>query len=123
MARSASCSRSWAATCRRRPPTPPRRRCGAASSTWRRLFAGIGVELEFARGLNPWRFDSAEHYLTFMESHYGPTLKARERLTAEGRWNDCRQEILAMAERRNQAADGSLEMWAEYLVVIGHKAA
>jgi SAM-dependent methyltransferase len=89
----------------------------------RRLFAGTGVELEFARGLNPWRFPSAEHYVAFMETHYGPTLKARERLTAEGRWGECRREILAMAERRNEAADGGLEMWAEYLVAVAHKAA
>jgi SAM-dependent methyltransferase len=89
----------------------------------RRLFAGTGVELEFARGHNPWRFDSAEHYVAFMETHYGPTLKARERLDAEGRWDECRREILALAERRNEASDGGLEMWAEYLVAIGHKAA
>ena len=56
----------------------------------RALFAGTGVELEFARGHNPWRFHSAEHYVAFMETHYGPTVKARERLTAEGRWDECR---------------------------------
>lgn len=88
----------------------------------RGLFAGSPVELEFARGLNPWRFDSAEHYVAFMETHYGPTLKARERLTAEGRWEECRAEIVAMAERRNEATDGSLLMHAEYLVAVGHKA-
>ena len=33
---------------------------------------------------NPWRFDSAEHWVVFMETHYGPTLKARERLTGRG---------------------------------------
>ena len=87
----------------------------------RELFAGTGVELEFTRGLNPWHFDSAEHYVVFMETHYGPTLKARERLTAEGRWEDCRRELLAMAERRNEATDGGLLMGAEYLVVVGHK--
>jgi len=89
----------------------------------RRLFAGTGVELEFARGLNPWRFPSAEHYVAFMESHYGPTLKARERLIPRGHWEQCRREILAMAERRNEATDGSLLMWAEYLITVGHKAA
>jgi SAM-dependent methyltransferase len=88
----------------------------------RELFAGTPVELEFARGLNPWRFESPEHYVTFMETHYGPTLKARERLTAEGRWEECRDEILAMAERRNEATDGSLLMHAEYLVTVGRKA-
>jgi len=87
----------------------------------RGLFDGLGVELDFSRGLNPWRFASAEHYVAFMETHYGPTLKARERLTAEGTWDSCRSEIVAMAERRNEATDGTLEMWAAYLVVVGRK--
>jgi SAM-dependent methyltransferase len=87
----------------------------------RGLFEGTAIELEFARGLNPWRFDSAEHYVAFMETHYGPTVKARERLTAEARWEECRREILAMAERRNEATDGSLLMSAEYLVAVGHR--
>jgi SAM-dependent methyltransferase len=86
------------------------------------LFADTPVEFEFARGVNPWRFDSAEHYVTFMETHYGPTVKARERLSAEGRWEECRAEILAMADRRNEAPDGSLLMYAEYLIAIGRKA-
>jgi SAM-dependent methyltransferase len=88
----------------------------------RGLFDGA-VELEFSRGHNPWRFDSAEHYVVFMETYYGPLLKARERLTAEGRWEDCRDDILAMAERRNEATDGSFLMHAEYLVAAGRKAA
>lgn len=86
------------------------------------LFEGTGVQLEFARGLNPWRFDSPEHWVVFMETHYGPTLKARERLSTEGRWEQCRNEIVALAERRNEATDGSLLMWAEYLVALGRKA-
>ena len=85
----------------------------------RELFADAPVTLEFARGLNPWQFDSPEHYVVFMETHYGPTLKARERLTAEGGWEACRSEILAMVERRNEATDGSLLMHAEYLVAVG----
>jgi SAM-dependent methyltransferase len=89
----------------------------------RELFAGTGVELEFSRGHNPWRFPSAEAWVAFMETAYGPTLKARERLTGEGRWEDCRREILALAERRNDATDGSLLMQAEYLVAVGRKAA
>jgi hypothetical protein len=80
------------------------------------------VALEFARGHNPWRFDSAEDYVAFFETRYGPTVKARERLTAEGRWAACRAEILEMAERRSEATDGGLLLNAEYLVVIGRKA-
>jgi SAM-dependent methyltransferase len=88
----------------------------------RSLFARSPVELEFAYGSNPFRFDSPEHYVVFMETHYGPTLKARELLTAEGKWEACRDEILAMAERRNEATDGSLLLPAEYLVTVGRKA-
>jgi SAM-dependent methyltransferase len=88
----------------------------------RSLFADTTVQFEFARGHNPFRFDSAEHNVVFMETNYGPTLKARERLTAEGRWEECRGEILAMTERRNEATDGSLLTYAEYLVAVGRKA-
>jgi SAM-dependent methyltransferase len=85
------------------------------------LFAATGFELEFARGHNPWRFASSEAWVQFMETRYGPTVKARERLSAEGRWGECRAEIVNLAERFNTAKDGSLEMWAEYLVVAGHR--
>jgi hypothetical protein len=88
-----------------------------------RLFAEYGVELEFTRGHNPFRFDSAEHFVRFFETHYGPTLKARERLTASGDWDACRADLVALAERRNAATDGSLHMPSEYLVVSGRKLA
>ncbi len=87
----------------------------------RDLFAGMPVQFEFARGLNPWRFDSTEHYVVFMETWYGPMVKARERLTGEGRWEECRDEIVALVRRRNEATDGSLLMHSEYLVTIGRK--
>ena len=59
----------------------------------------------------------------FFETHYGPTLKARERLDRRGTLGrTCRDEILALAERRNEATDGSLLIHAEYLVTIGRKA-
>jgi SAM-dependent methyltransferase len=87
----------------------------------RRLFEGSRVMLEFDRGHNPWRFESPEAWVAFMETAYGPTVKARQRLTAEGRWQDCRAELLALAERRNEATDGSLHMEAEYLITVAHK--
>jgi SAM-dependent methyltransferase len=89
----------------------------------RSLFDGSGVELTFAIGHNPWRFDSAEDFVAFLETAYGPTLKARERLSAQGDWDACRAEIVAMAERRNEATDGKLLIRAEYLVTVGHKGA
>ena len=88
----------------------------------RRLFADTPVELAFAYGHNPWHFASAESFVAFMETHYGPTVKARERLTAEGRREDARAEIVALAEHHNDATDGTLLMNAEYLVVVGRHA-
>jgi SAM-dependent methyltransferase len=89
----------------------------------RALFADTGVELEFERGFNPWIHDSAEHWVVLMETLYGPALKARERLTAEGRWDACRDELLALAERHNETPDDGLLMNAEYLIVVGRKVA
>ena len=88
----------------------------------RGLFEDTGIELEFRRGHNPFRFDSAEGFVSFFESQYGPTLKARERLSAEGSWDDCRAEIVAMAERRGEPEDGGLLLASQYLVTVGRKA-
>jgi SAM-dependent methyltransferase len=89
----------------------------------RGLFAGTGVDLTFAHGHNPWRFASAEEWVAFLETAYGPTLKARERLAAAGSWEACREQIVAMSERRNEATDGTLLLQAEYLVAVGRKEA
>ena len=77
-----------------------------------------GAALEFQRETTPLRFASVEHYISFNETYYGPTIKARERLTEEGSWAACRREIVDMVEARNEATDGSLLVPAEYLVVI-----
>ena len=87
----------------------------------RDLFADTDVALELERATTPFRFDSAEHYASFFETNYGPMVKARERLTAEGRWDDCRGEIVEMMERRNVASDGSLEVPGEYLLAVARR--
>jgi SAM-dependent methyltransferase len=87
----------------------------------RSLFAATSVEWTFARGHNPWRFASAEAWTAFMETAYGPTVMARRRLEAEGRWDDCRAEIAELAEALNVATDGTLLVQAEYLVAVGDK--
>src|SRR3954453_17438767 len=69
----------------------------------RGLFAGSCIDFEFARGRNPWHFESADAWVGFMGTHYGPTLKAREKLAAEGRWEPCRDELVALAKRHNEA--------------------
>jgi SAM-dependent methyltransferase len=89
----------------------------------RTLFTGTGADLDlaFERHTTPFDFDSAEHWVSFMETCYGPLLKARERLTADGTWDECRSAIVAMMERRNEAADGRLLVPSEYLVAVARK--
>ena len=79
----------------------------------RSLFAGAGIEWEFDYGHNPWMFASAEEWTTFMEFDYGPTVRAVRRLKAEGRWDECRREIVAVAARCDEA------IRSEYLVAVG----
>jgi SAM-dependent methyltransferase len=87
----------------------------------RELFAPYGLELSFERGMNTWSFPSVESYQTFFEERYGPTLKAQERLTAEGTWEQCRAELRELYESMNEATDGTLRIDAEYLVVVGRR--
>jgi hypothetical protein len=85
----------------------------------RGLFEGTGVVLEFERATTPLHYDSPEHYVAFMESLYGPMISARERLTAEGTWNACRQELVEMMERRDEGDGEGMYVPAEYLLVVG----
>jgi SAM-dependent methyltransferase len=108
------------------PPPPP---FASPPPRWgheghvRHLFeaADADVSLEFERATTPWRFDSADAYVSFMEESYGPMLSARARLEAEGEWDACRADLVAMMERRNEAGDGTLLVRAEYLLVVARK--
>jgi hypothetical protein len=89
----------------------------------RELFDGHDVTLEFARGSNLFAFDSVETYQTFFEEHYGPTIKAQEKLTADGGWNSCRAELRELFETMNTATDGSCRIEAEYVAIAIHPGA
>jgi SAM-dependent methyltransferase len=84
----------------------------------RGLLDGSGLTVAFHRGHNPWRFPSAAAWIEFMETSYGPMLKAREKLSADGSWADCRDELSELATRENRATDGTLLLPAEYLVAV-----
>ena len=82
----------------------------------RRLIEGCDVSFE--RGMNPFSFPTVDEYMTFFEERYGPTLKTKERLTADGRWEQCRAEMRELYVEMNQADDGSLHIESEYLVSV-----
>jgi SAM-dependent methyltransferase len=106
------------------PPPPP---YASPPPAWgdedhvRALFARHDVDLHFWRETNPWRFASVEAFVTFFEQRYGPMIKARERLEADGTWAVCREELVALCNAFNHATDGSFDANAEYLVVSARR--
>lgn len=63
-------------------------------------------------------FDSAEDWVSFMEVAYGPMLKAREKLTPEGRWQELRGELVEIVASLDQGEAGRFHVEAEYLVAV-----
>jgi SAM-dependent methyltransferase len=87
----------------------------------RGLFGPYGLELSFERGTNTFAFPSVDAYQSFFEARYGPTIKAQERLRADGTWDECRAELRRLYEDRNEATDGGCRIEAEYLVAVGRR--
>jgi ubiquinone/menaquinone biosynthesis C-methylase UbiE len=99
------------------PPPPP---IAQPPALWgsedhvRDLFAGSGIELEFRREtVEQAHFDSTDEAIEYLATRFGPMIMAREMLTAVGRWDDLRAELITLYER-----DEPLE----YLVTLGRKA-
>jgi len=85
------------------------------------LFAGTGAELEFERAVNPIvDFDAAEDWVEFMAVNYGPLLKARERLSAEGTWADLREELVELTASFDRGGATGIWLEAEYLLALVH---
>ncbi len=87
----------------------------------RSLFAGTGLELELDRDHVEFRFDSVAGAVDYYETHFGPVIKAREHLEAEGRWEAARADLAALYEEHEDDEDGSVVYLGEYLTVTGRK--
>lgn len=88
----------------------------------RKLFAGAGVQFEFERRHAAFSYGSAAGFVDYMAYHYGPLLKARERLSQEGTWDELRRDLVALCERSNVFTDG-FNALSEYLLARGVKRA
>ena len=84
----------------------------------RSLFDGLGVELSFARRSCDIPFDTAEEYASYFETHYGPTLKAKQALEPEGKWDELRDEWLQLVERFIEPGRGVVQ---DYWVITGRR--
>jgi SAM-dependent methyltransferase len=86
----------------------------------RGLFADHDVELRFERHATDFTEKSPAAFVEFMADHYGPTLKARERLSQDGRWEALRADLIALCERSNVDPD-AFRAPSEYVVITGRK--
>jgi SAM-dependent methyltransferase len=84
----------------------------------RALFAGTGVELAFSSHSASFHGESPETFVDFMADHYGPVLKARDRLIPEGRWDALRSDLVELCELWNDAGHG-FNAPSEYLLTRG----
>lgn len=84
----------------------------------RSLFDGLGVELSFERRSSIVPFESAEEYARHFETHYGPTIKAKQALASEGRWEGLRVEWLGLIERFLLSGSGVVQ---DYLLITGRR--
>jgi SAM-dependent methyltransferase len=105
-------------------PAPP---AGASSPPlWgdeghvRGLFAQAPIDLAFEVRSARFHAQSPAAFVAFMADHYGPVLKARERLAAEGRWEALHADLVALCEEAN-VADAGFAAPSSYLLAVGRK--
>jgi SAM-dependent methyltransferase len=84
------------------------------------LFAGKGVELEFAHAAVDFRFDSVDAALDEYWENFGPIVTLRGALEPEGRGEELRAALRGFFER-NRADDGSVAYPGQYLITLGRK--
>lgn len=87
----------------------------------RELFADTGIDLDATTRSVVFEEASPEAFVGFMAEHYGPLLKAKEKLGPSGEWDELKTELEELCRRSNLAADGFLTP-SEYLLVRGRKA-
>jgi SAM-dependent methyltransferase len=83
----------------------------------RELFDGKVSDLSFIYGSVPQHFISPPHFVDFMLTNYGPTLKAFESLNQE-QGELFRADLAALTARHNRAKDGSLTYDSNYVIVV-----
>jgi SAM-dependent methyltransferase len=101
-------------------PPPPGLKAPSLWGTEARLgelFGGSASAMAATRRAFTFRFPSAEHWLEFFRSYYGPTMKTFEALDDAGREAYAR-DILGLIERFNRSDDETMVVPSEYLEVV-----
>ena len=85
--------------------------------------AGLFPEGELSTSIEhlPFRYDSVDEWLEFNERNSGPVKLAKQRLEADGRWDDLRRRVRDVALAANRAADDGFLLVGEYLLAVVNK--
>ena len=83
----------------------------------RDLFGDGVSEIRFERRISRQPFRSADHYIEFFRTYFGPTQTAYERAGPEGE-QALTDDLLSFLEGANTAGDRAMVLEAEYLQVI-----
>jgi len=84
----------------------------------RSLFSRSGAELSFERCTVTLSHDSPESWVAYNERVLGPTIMTKAALEPQGRWEQCRNDLVDLYRKHNRAADGSFSAPAEYLLSV-----
>ena len=87
----------------------------------RKLFGGGVSELRVGRRVSRQPFHSADHWLDFFRTYFGPTKVAFERVGPEGE-EALTEDLRAHVEKGNTAGDLALVLEPEYLQVVATRA-
>ena len=103
------------------PPGSSRRCAGAPRSACAELFGDGISDLRVERRISRQPFRSADHYIEFFRTYFGPTQTAYERVGAEGE-QALTDDLRAFLEENNTAGDRAMVLEAEYLRVVATRA-
>ena len=112
------------ATMNRYGPPPPEG--VAAPSEWgreavvRERFEGLAGSVEAQSRSVVWRFADVEEAWSFFGDSAGPSIALRESLDEEAVAR-LRSDFVELVDRWNRASDGSVEIEAEYLLVVARR--
>ena len=87
----------------------------------RELFGDAVSEIRFERRISRQPFRSADHYVEFFRTYFGPTQTAYERVGPEGE-QALTDDLRSFLEAVNTAGDRAMVLEAEYLQVIAARA-
>jgi SAM-dependent methyltransferase len=78
------------------------------------------TDLTFTKGVNPFRFPTADAFATFMEDNYGPTLTAKGKLGPDG-WPACAEGLHAVYEAFGSDGPEGHAIDSEFVVVTARR--